>query len=102
MQQLLINNQDSLYQEFRDKLLSQSESMIIYDRFRIGCELDSQWKYTFSMYKALDYNNCIISDYVKEKIAGEDCQKKEKKICNLIKEHHQEIEQTCFINNPAW
>lgn len=102
MQQLLNQNQDTLYQEFRDKLLSQSESMIIYDRFRVGCNYDNQWKFTLNLYKALDYNNCIISDYVKNKISGENCPKKENKICNLIKEHHQEIEECCFINKPAW
>lgn len=85
-QQITDTNRESLYFDFEDKLIKESNKLYLYDKFRVDCIEDKQ-KYMFilSVYNTLKNGHCELSEYIC-KYFKEVPQKN--KFCKINKKHN--------------
>lgn len=85
MQQLLEQNKYTLLEEFKQKMFENSNDMLIYSKFRVGCiENKEEYLYILRMYNLLNSKNCNIFFQIEDSIIDiKICRKGKKR-----KKHH--------------
>lgn len=88
MQQLLKINENTLYQDFQEKLLNSLDDRLLYDKFRVGCKNEKELDYLSLYYDIFKINECGLSEAIKEKIYGKPCPRK--RLCQIKEEYKKE------------
>lgn len=80
MQQLLDQNKYTLLEEFKQRMFENSNDILIYSKFRVGCiENKEEYLYILRMYNLFNSKNCNIFGQIEDKIIDTKIRKKGKR-----------------------
>lgn len=64
-QQITDTNRETLFYDFEEKLLRQSDNLYLYDKYRVDCvENKKEYMFTLGMYNVLKNGHCELSEYI--------------------------------------
>jgi len=77
-QQILKINQENLYNDFREQLISEGDNMFLNDKFKVDCLGDKKkYLWLLAYYNILKIPSCEVSEMIKRE-RGYECHRKNK------------------------
>lgn len=113
-QSILYQNKETLFSEFEDRLICQTEEMYTNEKFLIGKPVeDEELWHTLAFYRLLCTDSCEMTNYINRKILKDDVGCEDCRVSEVIKYHKKRnkkescsdtdiVSESCPINKPEW